>query len=137
MMADVGFNVTVAKVPVSERNRRRTTGEHINSILFFASGGRFTSLAGSGSVYGPEQGWGPKHDEDVVRALRRAHTAETVEVYIDATADLAELVYERAYGPAFFDAGTVYFVRKGIPDWGLTKTKGRGPLNLAALATKR
>ena len=137
MMSAVGFNVTVARVPISERNRRRMSGEHINSILFFGSGGRFTSLAGSGSVYGPEQGWGPKHDQDVVRALETAATAETVEVYMNATADLAELVYNRAYGPAFFDAGSVWFVRKGIADWGLSKSKGRGSLNSAALAARK
>ena len=137
MMTVVGFNVTVARVPISERNRRRMSGEHQNSILFFGSGGRFTSLAGSGSVYGPDQGWGPKHDPDVVRALQNAATAETIESYINATADLAELVYNRAYGPGFFDAGSVWFVRKGILDWGLSKSKGRGPLNLAALAGKK
>ena len=137
MMTAVGFNVTVALVPISERNRRRMSGEHLNSILFFGSGGRLTSLAGSGSVYGPDQGWGPKHDPDVVRALQNAATAETIDAYIDATADLAELVYHRAYGPGFFDAGSLWFVRKGIPDWGLSKSRGRGPLNLAALATKK
>ena len=56
---------------------------------------------------------------------------------MDATADLAELVHDRAYGPGFFSAGSVWFVRKGIPDWGLEQSKGRGPLNLTALATRR
>jgi ABC-type transport system substrate-binding protein len=137
MMSAVGFNVVVARVPLAERNRRRLSGEHINSILFFGSGGRFTSLAGSWSVYGPDQGWGPKHDPDVVNALKRASAATTVEEYMDATADLGELVHDRAYGPGFFDAGSIWFARKGIPDWGLSKSKGRGPLNLAALVTKR
>jgi peptide/nickel transport system substrate-binding protein len=137
MMSAVGFNVTVARVPLAERNRRRQSGEHVNSILFFGSGGRFTSLAGSWSVYGPEQGWGPKQDPDVVSALKRASAATSVEEYMEATADLGELVHDRAYGPGFFDAGSIWFARKGIPDWGLSKSKGRGPLNLAALVTKR
>ncbi len=137
MMNAVGFNATVARVTITERNRRRAAGEHINSILFFGSGGRFTSLAGSYSVYGPDQNWGPKHDPDVVRALKRASAADTVEEYMEATADLAELVHGRAYGPGFFSAGSVWFVRKGIPDWGLEQSKGRGPLNLAALVTRR
>ena len=72
MMNAVGFNATVARVTITERNRRRAAREHVNSILFFGSGGRFTSLAGSYSVYGPDQNWGPKHDPDVVRALKRA-----------------------------------------------------------------
>lgn len=137
MMSAVGFNVKVARVPLSERIRRRTTGEHVNSILFFGSGGRFTSLAGSYSVYGPDQGWGPKNDPDVVLALQRASTADTVDEYMEATADLAELVHGRAYGPAFFSAGSVFFARKEIPDWGLSKSNGRGPLNLSALVTRR
>lgn len=137
MMNAVGFNASVARVTITERNRRRAAGEHVNSILFFGSGGRFTSLAGSYSVYGPGQHWGPKHDPDVIRSLKRASMADTVEEYMEATADLAELVHGRAYGPGFFSAGSVWFVRKGIPDWGLELSKGRGPLNLAALATRR
>jgi peptide/nickel transport system substrate-binding protein len=137
MLNEVGFNATVARVTLTERNRRRSAGEHVNTILFFGSGGRFTSLAGSYSVYGPDQGWGPKHDQDVIRALKRASVADTVDEYMEATADLAELVHDRAYGPGFFSAGAVWFVRKGIPDWGLELSKGRGPLNLAALVTRR
>jgi ABC-type transport system substrate-binding protein len=137
MLNAVGFNATVARVTLTERNRRRAAGEHVNSILFFGSGGRLTSLAGSYSVYGPDQHWGPKHDTDVIRALKRASAADTVEEYMEATADLAELVHGRAYGPGFFSAGSVWFVRKGIPNWGLEQSQGRGPLNLAALVTRR
>jgi peptide/nickel transport system substrate-binding protein len=137
MLNAVGFDTKIARVAVTERNRRRAAGEHINSILFFGSGGRLTSLAGSYSVYGPDQHWGPKHDKDVIAALKRASEATTLDEYMEATADLAELVHDRAYGPGFFSAGSVWFVRKGIPDWGLEKSKGRGPLNLAALVTKR
>ena len=137
MLNAVGFDAKVERVTVTERNRRRAAGEHVNAILFFGSGGRFTSLAGSYSVYGPDQHWGPKHDKDVIAALKRSSEATTVEEYMDATADLAELVHDRAYGPGFFSAGSVWFVRKGIPDWGLELDKGRGPLNLAALVTRR
>lgn len=137
MLNAVGFNAMVARVDIADRNRRRATGGHVNSILFFGSGGRLTSLAGSYSVYGPDQKWGPKHDKDVVAALKRASAASSVDEYMEATADLAELVHGRAYGPAFFSAGSIWFVRKGIPDWGLSKSKGRGPLNLAGLVTKR
>ncbi len=137
MLNAVGFDAQIARVTLTERDRRRTSGGHVNSILFFGSGGRYTSLAGSWSVYGPDQGWGPKDDQDVVRALQKASTATTVEEYMDATADLAELVHGRAYGPGFFSAGSVWFARKGIPDWGVEKSNGRGPLNLSALATKR
>jgi hypothetical protein len=73
----------------------------------------------------------------VVRALKRASEADTVDEYTEAMSDLAELVHGRAYGPGFFSAGSVWFVRKGLPDWGLEQSKGRGPLNLAALATRR
>ena len=138
MLNAVGFDAKVARVTLSDRERSRSAGNgHINSILFFGSGGRFTSLAGSWSVYGPDQGWGPKHDADVIRALQKASTSTTVEEYMDATADLAELVHGRAYGPGFFSSGAVWFARKGLPDWGLEKSKGRGPLNLSALATKK
>jgi ABC-type transport system substrate-binding protein len=137
MLNAVGFNAIVARVVITERERRRAAGEHINSILFFGSGGRLTSLAGAYSVYGPDQHWGPRHDMDVVRALKRASQADSVEEYTEGMSDLAELVHGRAYGPGFFSAGSVWFVRKGIPDFGLEQSKGRGPLNLAALATRR
>jgi len=137
MLNAVGFNAIVARVVITERERRRAAGEHINSILFFGSGGRLTSLAGAYSVYGPGQNWGPKHDKDVIRALKRASQADSVEEYTEGMSDLAELVHGRAYGPGFFSAGSVWFVRKGLPDWGLEQSKGRGPLNLAALATRR
>ena len=115
MMNAVGFNATVARVTLTERNRRRAAGEHINSILFFGSGGRFTSLAGSYSVYGPDQNWGPKHDADVIRALKRASAADTVDEYMEATADLAELVHGRAYGPGFFQPAPCGSCARGFP----------------------
>ncbi|MGE3711810.1 MAG: hypothetical protein AB7G35_19360, partial [Hyphomicrobiaceae bacterium] len=61
----------------------------------------------------------------------------TVDEYMEATADIAQLVHDRAYGPGFFSAGSIWFVRKNVPEWGLSKSVGRGPLNLAGLVTKR
>jgi hypothetical protein len=52
-------------------------------------------------------------------------------------AHLGELIHGRAYGPGFFSAGSLFFIRKGIADWGLDRSRGRGLLNLTALVTKR
>ena len=98
---------------------------------------RSNPLAGVHSVYGPTQGWGPKHDPDVVAAIDRASRAGSLDDYTNAIADVGELVHDRAYGPGFFSSGALFFLRKGIPDWGVGKSVGRGPLNLAGLATKR
>jgi len=130
--------VTIDPIDRAEYARRRKSGEgFVDSILFFGSGGRVTSLAGSYSVYGPKLNFGPKHDQDVIDALTAASTAATVEEYAEATARLSKLVYDRAYGPGFFGASSVWFVSKKIPDWGLERSHGRGPLNLNALVTKR
>jgi len=72
MLNAVGFKAVVERIDISERNRRRHNGNHINTLLFFGPGGRLTALAGAYSVWGPDQGWGPKHDKDVVSALQRA-----------------------------------------------------------------
>ena len=137
MLKAVGFNVQIERTDLAERNRRRMAGIHANSILFFGPGGRVTALAGVHSVYGPTQGWGPKHDPDVVAAIDRASRAGSLDDYTNAIADVGELVHDRAYGPGFFSSGALFFLRKGIPDWGVGKSVGRGPLNLAGLATKR
>jgi peptide/nickel transport system substrate-binding protein len=138
MLEKVGFKVTIDPIDRAEYARRRKSGNgYINSIMFFGPGGRVTSLSGSYSVYGPTMHWGPKQDQDVVNALAAASHAGTLEEYTDATARLAKLVYDRAYGPGFFAASSVWFVRKNVPDWGLERSRGRGPLNLAALVTKR
>jgi peptide/nickel transport system substrate-binding protein len=138
MLEKVGFKVTIDPIDRAEYARRRQSGEgYIDSILFFGSGGRITSLAGSYSVYGPKLNFGPKHDQDVIDALAAASTAATVEEYAEATAKLGKLVHGRAYGPGFFGASSVWFVSKKLPDWGLERSRGRGPLNLAALVTKR
>jgi len=138
MLEKVGFKVTIDPIDRAEYARRRQSGEgYIDSILFFGSGGRITSLAGSYSVFGPKLNFGPKHDQDVIDALAAASSAATVEEYTEATAKLGKLVHGRAYGPGFFGASSVWFVSKKLPDWGLERSRGRGPLNLAALVTKR
>jgi ABC-type transport system substrate-binding protein len=137
MLDAVGFHAVIAHVDIATRNRERHSGGHINTLLFFGPGGRVTALAGSYSVWGPKQDWGPKDDKDVIAALSRASEANTLEQYTNAMADLGKLVHDRAYGPGFFSAGAIFFVRKGIPDWGIEEGKGRGLFNLAALATHR
>ena len=126
MLNAVGFKAVVERVDIAERNRRRNTGNHVNTLLFFGPGGRLTALAGAYSVWGPDQNWGPKHDKDVVAALRRASSAASLDEYTEAMADLGELIHERAYGPGFFSAGALFFIRKGIADWGLERSQGRG-----------
>lgn len=138
MMKKVGFKVTIDPIDRAEYRRRRKSGKgFVDSIMFFGPGGRLTSLAGSYSVYGPKMNWGPKHDQDVVNALAAASGARTLEEYTDATAELGRLVHTRAYGPGFFAAASLWFISKDVPDWGLERSRGRGPLNLAALVTKR
>lgn len=138
MLEKVGFKVTIDPIDRAEYARRRKSGEgYVDSILFFGPGGRITSLAGSYSVYGPTENWGPKHDKDVVDALAAASRATSLEEYTDATARLGKLVYDRAYGPGFFASASLWFAGKQVPDWGLDKSRGRAPLNLAALVTKR
>lgn len=137
MLNAVGFKAMVERVDIAERNRRRNNYGHINTLLFFGPGGRITGLAGAYSVWGPGQHWGPKHDKDVVAALEHASRAGSLDEYTDAMADLGQLIHDRAYGPGFFSAGAVFFIRKGIPDWGLERSRGRGLLNLAGLVTRR
>jgi ABC-type transport system substrate-binding protein len=137
MLNAVGFKAIVERVDIAERSRRRNTGNHINTLLFFGPGGRVTALAGAYSVWGPDQNWGPKHDKDVVAALQRASSAGSLDEYTEAMADLGEFIHHRAYGPGFFSAGSLFFIRKGIPDWGLERSQGRGLLNLAAFVTRR
>ena len=138
MLEKVGFKVIIDPVDRAEYSRRRKSGEgNVDSILFFGPGGRITSLAGSYSVWGPTENWGPKHDKDVVDALAAASQAGSLEEYAEATAKLGKLVHDRAYGPGYFAAASLWFVGKNVPDWGFEKSRGRAPLNLAALVTKR
>ena len=138
MLNEVGFDAELAQVERSDRNARRNSGVgHNDTLLFFAPGGRLTSLAGSYSVWGPDRNWGPSHDEDVTGALARASAATTLDEYTAATADLAKAIYDKAYGPGFFASAEIWFVKSEIGDWGLDRSRGRGPLNLAALVTQR
>lgn len=138
MLEKVGFKVTIDPIDRAEYSRRRKSGEgYIDAILFFGPGGRITSLAGSYSVWGPTENWGPKHDKDVVDALAAASRSSSLEEYMDATAKLGKLVHDRAYGPGFFASSSLWFAGKNVPDWGLEKSRGRAPLNLAALVTQR
>ena len=66
-----------------------------------------------------------------------ASSAGSLDEYTDAMADLGALIHDRAYGPGFFSAGSLFFIRKGLADWGLERSHGRGLLNLAALVTRR
>lgn len=138
MLEKIGFKVTIDPIDRAEYARRRKNDVgYVDSIMFFGPGGRITSLAGSYSVWGPTEHWGPKHDRDVVDALAAASQAGSLEEYTEATAKLGRLVHDRAYGPGFFASASLWFVGKKVPDWGLDKSRGRGPLNLAALVTKR
>ena len=138
MLEKVGFKVTIDPIDRAEYARRRKNDVgYVNSIMFFGPGGRITSLAGSYSVWGPTEHWGPKHDKDVVDALAAASQAGSLEEYTEATARLGKLVHDRAYGPGFFASASLWFAGKKVPDWGLDKSRGRAPLNLAALVTKR
>ncbi len=105
--------------------------------MFFGPGGRVTALAGAYSVYGPLQGYGNKEDQELIDALERTSRASTEQDYMKGMADIARIVHDKAYGPGFFSAGSVWFVSNKIPDWGLEKDKGRGPVNLSALVTRR
>lgn len=137
MLNAVGFDSTIDRIDNAENIRRRNNNGFGNSILFFGPGGRATSLSGSYSVYGPDQGEGPKDDPDVMAALAQAAGATSEQEYIKATVQIGKLVHDRAYGPGFFSAGSIWFLSKQAPDWGLEQDKGRAALNLAALVTKR
>jgi peptide/nickel transport system substrate-binding protein len=137
MLNAVGFDAQVEPTDRAERDRRRNQEGLANNILFFGPGGRATALAGAYSVYGPGQGFGPKDDPELEQALARASSATTEADYKKAMADIGRIVHDKAYGPGFFSAGSIWFLSSKIPDWGLEKSIGRAPLNLAALVTKR
>jgi peptide/nickel transport system substrate-binding protein len=137
MLNAVGFDAQVERIERAEYDRRRTTDGMLNSIMFFGPGDRATALAGAYSVYGPGQGLGNKDDAELVDSLTRAAGARNEQEYVKAIVDLARVAHDRPYGPGFFAAGSVWFLSQRVPDWGLEQTKGRSPLNLAGLATKR
>ena len=131
MLNAVGFDAKVEKIDRVEYARRMKSKGFVNSIMFFGPGGRVTSLSGSYFVFSGAMG--PSHDEDVKRALARASSAATLDEYTAATAEIGRLGHDRAYTPGFFSAGSIFFVRKGLPDWGLKRSVGRGPLNIVPL----
>ena len=131
MLNAVGFSATVEKIERVEWNRRGKNKGMANSLMFFGPGGRITSLAGSYFAYAGDMG--PMSDADVQGALARASGATTLDEYKAAVADIGRLGHDRAYAPGFFSAGSIFFVRKGIADWGLSRSTGRGTLNVVPL----
>jgi peptide/nickel transport system substrate-binding protein len=137
MLNAVGFDAQVEPTDRAERDRRRNQDGLANHILFFGPGGRATGLAGAYSVYGPSQGFGPKDDPDLEQALARASSATTESDYKKAMAEIGTIVHDKAYGPGFFSAGSIWFLSSKVTAWGLEKSIGRAPLNLAAFVAKR
>ena len=133
MLEAVGIKATINRIDRATWTKLRNNDGLANTLIFFGPGGRLTSLSGSHSVWGPKRGLGPKHDADVMDALTRATVAGTLQGYTDATSDLGKLIFDRAYGPGFFAAASVWGVDPGVPKWGLEKSRGRGPLNLMGL----
>jgi peptide/nickel transport system substrate-binding protein len=133
MLNAVGFNASIERIDRAEWARRQKNKGLSNSILFFGPGGRVTALSGAYFAYAGNVG--PIQDQDVQKALARASHASTIQEYTDAMADIGKLGHDRAYCPGFFSASALWFVRAGIPDWGLERSRGRGPLNLLPLVT--
>jgi ABC-type transport system substrate-binding protein len=131
MLNAVGFNASLERIDRAEWARRQTNKGLANTIMFFGPGGRITALSGAYFAYAGNVG--PIHDQDVQKALARASGASTLEEYMDAMADIGTYGHDRAYSPGFFSASAIWFVRSGIPDWGLNRSRGRGPLNLLPL----
>ena len=59
----------------------------------------------------------------------------TMEEYGAAVAAFSKLIYDKAYGPGFFAAASIWAIGEGTPEWGLERTNSRGPLNLLPLVT--
>ncbi len=133
MLQAVGINAVINRIDRASYNRFRANDGLGNSIMFFGPGGRLTALSGAHSVWGPDQGLGPKDDRDVIGPLERATGAPTIEAYMEAMADLGSAIHRKAYGPGFFSAPAIWGLRPDVPDWGLERTRGRGPLNTVPL----
>ena len=131
MLNAVGFNASIDRIDRAEWNRRQAQKGLTNTIMFFGPGGRVTALSGAYFAYAGNVG--PLHDQDVQKALAQASGAATLDEYTEAMADIGTFGHDRAYSPGFFSAGSIWFVRAGIPDWGLGRSKGRGELNLLPL----
>jgi ABC-type transport system substrate-binding protein len=133
MLNAVGFKTSIDKIDRSEWVRRQNNKGLLNQILFFGPGGRVTALSGVYFAYAGAVG--PAHDQDMKDAITRASRAATVDEYTNAMADIGRIAHDRAYSPGFFSAGSIWFVRGNLPDWGLERSRGRGPLNLLPLVT--
>ena len=136
MMKAVGINAQIKQVTRTEEDTLRQHEQEPNSVLFFGPGERVTSLSGSVSVWGPDQHWGPRQDKDVQDALKKEANAASLQDYVNATVTLGQLIHDRFYGPGFFDAASIWAASSKVPDWGLSKSRGRTPLNLSALTTQ-
>lgn len=136
MLKAIGINAQIKQVTRTEENTLRNQDKEPHAMLFFGPGERVTALSGAFSVWGPDQHWGPKQDNDVQAALKKAATASSLDTYVDAMVQLGQLIHDRAYGPGFFDAAALWGVGSKVPDWGVSKSRGRTILNLAALTTQ-
>jgi hypothetical protein len=136
MLKAIGIDAQIKQVTRTAELTTRNQEQEPNTMFFFGPGERVTALSGAESVWGPDQHWGPRQDTDVQNALKKAATAATMEDYTNATVELGQLVHDRAYGPGFFDAAAIWGVGAKVPDWGLSKSRGRTDLTLAALTTQ-
>jgi ABC-type transport system substrate-binding protein len=133
MMNAVGFNSSIERIDRAEWTRRQNNKGLADTIMFFGPGGRVTALSGAYFAYAGHVG--PLHDQDVQNALARASQASSLDEYTEAMTEIGTYGHDRAYSPGFFSASAIWFVRAGISDWGLNRSRGRGPLNLLPLVT--
>jgi len=135
MIEAVGINALIDRIDRSEWSKRRSDETLKDSVIFFGPGGRLTSLSGSGSVYGPTQHLGPREDAETMAALAAIANQGTLQDYAEATAAFAKLIYDKAYGPGFFAAAAIWGIGEDTSDWGIERSRGRGPLALMSLVT--
>ena len=135
MIEAVGINAVIDRIDRGEWTKRRADETLIDAVIFFGPGGRLTSYSGSGSVYGPDQHLGPREDAETMAAYAAIAETGTLQEYAEATAAFAKLIYDKAYGPGFFAAAAIWGIGEDTPDWGIERSKGRGPLALMGLVT--
>ena len=135
MIEAIGINAVIDRIDRAEWTKRRADETLVDTVMFFGPGGRLTSLSGSGSVYGPTQNLGPREDAETMAALAAIADTGTMIEYAEATAAFGKLIHDRAYGPGFFAAAAIWGIGEDTPDWGIERSKGRGPLALMALVT--
>ena len=135
MIEAVGINAIIDRIDRAEWSKRRAEETLVDTVMFFGPGGRLTSLSGSGSVYGPTQHLGPREDAETMAALAAIANTGTMQEYADATAAFGKLIYDNAYGTGFFGAAAIWGIGADTADWGIERSKGRGPLALMGLVT--